>query len=349
MVLFMGCILTWDYIGWRIHPQTKDPGMVIKKHQRWSLLSCCCKILQGSMNTLQIFGGWVNDGHCCNELADMTPSTKARSSWETFESEFPLKAMVERVGMCWIYSNHFGSLFIYLGPSFEVCNIRGLGLHESRITHFQTTLPSVIPRFHCIDSDFREQQASRRTTYTFLVGSERFQHHERRNMGRDRSHCSPPARWGLLDFNSELFSSSSSASCPPPPPRPPPPPLVSPRPCLHQLPPPLPPCQLFAKLFANSLRQALCQLPSSVCTGTSTWDLPSSVCTAGPQAQCAPLDLNQGPSQLSVHRWTSTWDLPSPVCTAGPQPGICPAQCALLDLNRGPPQLSVHCWTSTGR
>ena len=44
---------------------------------------------------------------------------------------------------------------------------------------------------------------------------------------------------------------------------------------------------------------------------TSTWDLPSSVCTAGPQpgscpGQCAPLDLNLGPSQLSVHRWTST-------------------------------------------
>ena len=137
------------------------------------------------------------------------------------------------------------------------------------------------------------------------------------------------------------------ASCPPPRPRPPPP-LVSPRPCLHQLPPRLPPCQLFAKLFANSLRQALCQLPSSVCTGTSTWDLlnlgasqlslhrswelPSSVCTAGPQpgtfpAQCAPLDLILGPSQLSVHRWTSTWDLPSSVCTAGPQPGTFPAQC----------------------
>ena len=52
--------------------------------------------------------------------------------------------------------------------------------------------------------------------------------------------------------------------------------------------------------------------------------VPSSVCTAGPQpgtfpAQCAPLDLNLGPSQLSVHRWTSTWDLPSSVCTAGPQ------------------------------
>ena len=52
--------------------------------------------------------------------------------------------------------------------------------------------------------------------------------------------------------------------------------------------------------------------------------LPSSECTAGPQpgtcpAQCAPLDLNLGPAQLSVHRWASTWDLPSSVCTAGPQ------------------------------
>ena len=96
-------------------------------------------------------------------------------------------------------------------------------------------------------------------------------------------------------------------------------------------------------------------LPSSVCTaGPQPWELPSSVCTAGPQpgtfpAQCAPLDLNLGPSQLSVHRWTSTWGLPSSVCTAGPQPGTCPAQCAPLDLNLGPAQLSVHRWTSTAR
>ena len=60
-----------------------------------------------------------------------------------------------------------------------------------------------------------------------------------------------------------------------------------------------------------TLRQALRQLPSSVRT-------------AGPQpgtfpAQCALLDLNLGPSQLSAHRWTSTWDLPSSVRTAGPQ------------------------------
>ena len=38
---------------------------------------------------------------------------------------------------------------------------------------------------------------------------------------------------------------------PPPPPPPVPPPPVSPRPCLHQLPRPLPPCQLVANLFAN--------------------------------------------------------------------------------------------------
>ena len=127
-------------------------------------------------------------------------------------------------------------------------------------------------------------------------------------------------------------------SCCPPPPSPPPPhPPVSPRPCLHQLPPPLPPCQ--------ALRQ-----------------LPSSVRTAGPQpgtfpAQCQLLDLNLGPSQLSAHRWTSTWDLPSSVPTAGPQPGTFPAQCPPLDLNLGPfpaqcapldlnlkpSQLSAHC------
>ena len=81
-------------------------------------------------------------------------------------------------------------------------------------------------------------------------------------------------------------------------------------------------------LFADSLRQALCQLPSSVCTaGPQPGTCPAQcVCPA----QSAPLDLNL---QLSVHRWTSTWGLPSSVCTAGPQPGTCPAQCAPLDLN----------------
>ena len=139
---------------------------------------------------------------------------------------------------------------------------------------------------------------------------------------------SPPARWGLLDFiRAVLLLLASCPPLPPPPPPsprppppsppPPPPPPVSPPPPLPPLPCPLPPCQLFAKLFANF------------------------------PAQCAPLDLNLGPSELSVHRWTSTWDFPSSVCTAGPQPGTFPAQCAPLDLNLGPSQLSVHRWTST--
>ena len=107
-----------------------------------------------------------------------------------------------------------------------------------------------------------------------------------------------------IQILSELLSSSSSPSCsssssPPPP--------VSPRPCLHQLPPQLPPCQLFAKLFANFPAQCA---PLDLNLGASQLTVP---------AQCAPLDLNLGPSQLSVHRWTSTWDLPSSVCTAGPQ------------------------------
>ena len=72
----------------------------------------------------------------------------------------------------------------------------------------------------------------------------------------------------------------------------------------------------------------------SASTSTSTSALPtrrqalrqlrSSVRTAGPQpgtflAQCAPLDLNLGPAELSAHRWTSTWGLPTSVRTAGPQ------------------------------
>ena len=101
-------------------------------------------------------------------------------------------------------------------------------------------------------------------------------------------------------------------SCsPPPPPRPhpptpsspPPSPPASPPPPLHPLPCSLPPCQLFAKLFANFRTQwALLDLN---CKGLSALG------TSGPQpgtfrAQWAPLDLNMGPSELSAHRWTST-------------------------------------------
>ena len=93
-----------------------------------------------------------------------------------------------------------------------------------------------------------------------------------------------------------------------------------------------------AKLFANFRAQcALLDLnlgPSQLSAHcwTSTWDLPSSVRTAGPQP-------GTFPAQVSAHRWTSTWDLPSSVRTAGPQPGTFPAQCAPLDLNLGPSQL----------
>ena len=86
-----------------------------------------------------------------------------------------------------------------------------------------------------------------------------------------------------------FYQSFAPPPPPPPPPSsppPPPPPLVSPRPCLHQLPPPRPPCQLCAKLVAN--------FPAHE-------------------------DLNLGPSQRSSHRWTPTWDLPSSVRPAGPQ------------------------------
>ena len=46
-----------------------------------------------------------------------------------------------------------------------------------------------------------------------------------------------------------------------------------------------------------TLRQALCQLSSPTLCAKLFDNFP---------AQCAPLDLNRGPAQLSVHRWTST-------------------------------------------
>ena len=127
----------------------------------------------------------------------------------------------------------------------------------------------------------------------------------------------PTCQVRVVRFYQSLFFSSSSSFLPPPPSPPPrPPPLLPP---LPPLPRPLLPCQLLAKLFANF------------------------------GAQCALLDLNLGPSQLSAHRWTSTWDLPSSVRTAGPQPGTCRAQCAPLGLNLGPSELSAHRWTSKAR
>ena len=129
-------------------------------------------------------------------------------------------------------------------------------------------------------------------------------------------------------------------------------------------PPPPPPPRLAVLFLVVLLLTSSSSFSSTMSASTSTStsalptrrqalrQFPSSVRTAGPQpgsspAQCAPLDLNLGRSQLSAHRWTSTWDLSSSVRTAGPQPVIFPAQCAPLDLNLGPSQLSAHRWTST--
>ena len=125
-------------------------------------------------------------------------------------------------------------------------------------------------------------------------------------------------------------SSPHPPPSPPPPPPPLPPPPVSPRPCLHQLPRPLPSCQLVANLFGQHPRAvgtAGPQLPAADLSGHG-W-----TSTARFRAQWAPLDLNLGPSELSEHRWTSTWDPPSSVSTAGPQSGTLRAQWAPLDLN----------------
>ena len=127
----------------------------------------------------------------------------------------------------------------------------------------------------------------------------------------------PTCQTRVVRFYWNWFPPSPS----PPPSFPSPPPFPSPS--QPSLPCPLPPCQLFAKLFANFRTQwALLDLN---CKGLSVLG------TAGPQpgtfrAQGAPLDLNLGPSELSEHRWTSTWDRPSSVSTAGPQSGTLRAQ-----------------------
>ena len=109
------------------------------------------------------------------------------------------------------------------------------------------------------------------------------------------------------------FYQSCSPPCtssPSPPPSPPPP--------LPSLPCPLPPCQLFAKLFANFRTQW--PLLDLNCKGLSALG------TAGP-AQWAPLDLNLGPSELSEHRWTSTWDPPCQKICQNILQKICQVEC----------------------
>ena len=104
---------------------------------------------------------------------------------------------------------------------------------------------------------------------------------------------SPPARWGLLDFYQSAL-----------PPPPPPPPRLA---VLFLLVLLLASSSSFSSTMSAStstctsalptLRQALCQLSSPTLCAKLFANFP---------AQCAPLDLNLGPSQLSVHRWTST-------------------------------------------
>ena len=128
--------------------------------------------------------------------------------------------------------------------------------------------------------------------------------------------CSPPARWGLLDFIRAVLLI-----------------LLLLQFLLDHV------CINFHVHFrlANSLPISS---PTSARSGhcwTSTagfrseWarldlnrQVLSAVGTAGPQpgtfrAQWAMLDPNLRPSELSGHRWTSTWDLPSSVGTAGLQ------------------------------
>ena len=128
------------------------------------------------------------------------------------------------------------------------------------------------------------------------------------------------------------FYQSCSPHPPSPPPPPPPlaPPPVSPRPCLHQLPRPLPPFQLVANLFANFRAQwALLDL--------NCWLRPCHLVAnlfANFRAQWALLDLNcrLWPCQLVANLFANFR-----------------AQWAPLDLNLGPSELSGHCWTSTAR
>ena len=117
--------------------------------------------------------------------------------------------------------------------------------------------------------------------------------------------CSPPARWGLLDFIRVVLLLLLLLHL-----------LLVLLLLLHHL------CLHFHVHFrlANSSPSSSPTSARTVHCWTSTarvwahWaplDRPSSVSTAGPQpgtlrAQWAPLDLNLGPSELNEHRWPST-------------------------------------------
>ena len=168
--------------------------------------------------------------------------------------------------------------------------------------------------------------------------------------------CSPPARWGLLDFIRVVLP-------PPPPPSPPPPSL-----------PPLllqflldHACINFHVHFrlANSspissptsARSGHCWTSTAGFRSEWAWldvnrQVLSAVGTAGPQLPASDLSghgWTQPPgSERSGHRWTSTAGFRSEWARLDPTARFW-AQWAPLDLNLGPSELSGHRWASTAR
>ena len=146
--------------------------------------------------------------------------------------------------------------------------------------------------------------------------------------------CSPPARWGLLDFMSVAWSSSSSRC------------------------PPRPPAQLRLAIHSVLCRTSTTTIHAQCSLPDLNHDHPRPVFPAGPQPR---------PSTPSVPCRTSTTtitaqcslpglnhDHPRPVFPAGPQPRVSPpsvpcrtstttihAQCSLPDLNREYPRQKI--------
>ena len=119
--------------------------------------------------------------------------------------------------------------------------------------------------------------------------------------------CSPPVRWGLLDFMSVASSSSFSSSSPPPPrpPRPPRPPAQL-RPSTHSV---------LCRTSTTTIH-AQCSLPDL------NHDHPRPVFPAGPQPRPSPPSVPCRTSTTTIHAQRSLPDLnreyPRQVFPAGP-------------------------------
>ena len=128
--------------------------------------------------------------------------------------------------------------------------------------------------------------------------------------------CSPPARWGLLDFmsvasSSSSFSSFSSSSSPPPPPRPP-------RPPRH----PRPPAQLRPSTHSVLCRTSTTTIHAQCSLPDLNHDHPRPVFPAGPQPRPSPPSVPCRTSTTTIHAQCSLPDLnreyPRQVFPAGP-------------------------------